>query len=512
MTEAPDTLPMERRLLVLAPVGRDAQLMQEMLQREGVACTPCADQAALLAELGRGAGAILLTEEALEPGDSRLADSVEQQPPWSDLPVLVVTRPGADSPIAGRAVSTLGNVTLLERPVRVAALSSAVRSALRARDRQYHTRAHLREREEADRRKDEFLATLAHELRNPLAPIVNAVSLLRLSMPSQPEIWGLIDRQARHMVRLVDDLLEVSRITRGTIELRKSVVDLGSVVKSAVETCRPLIETARHEVTVSLPGTPLEVEGDAVRLAQVFTNLINNAARYTDPGGCITVEVRGDDRGATVTVSDTGIGIHPDELPRVFEMFVQVNAHDHRSQSGLGIGLTLARRIIEMHGGSISADSAGLGCGTQFTVRLPAAAADARRVSSSGAPDTEPVRSLQRVLVVDDNHDAADSLGAVLELLGAEVRVAYDGEAALRAIETFHPHAAFLDIGMPGMDGYTVARCIRERDDASDIVLVALTGWGQDRDRRATQAAGFQHHLVKPADIGALRNLLESLD
>lgn len=503
-------LPTEDRLLVLAPVGRDAQLVQAMLQPGHVECCACADLDAVLRELGRGAAALLLTEEALAEEDGRLAETIASQPPWSDLPVLLLTRTGADSPAASGAVGTLGNVTLLERPVRVAALASAVRSALRARERQYQTRAHLREREEADRRKDEFLALLAHELRNPLAPIRNAVSLLRRTMADHSDIWQMMERQVGHMVRLVDDLMELSRITRGAIELRKEPTDLCAAIATAVETCRPLIDAARHQLTVTLPSGPMLVDADPVRLTQVFVNLLNNAVKYTDPGGKIRLHAHAGHDRAVVTVADSGIGIPTEFLPRVFEMFVQVDGNDRRARSGLGIGLTLARRLVGMHGGSLTAHSAGPGRGSEFTVRLPLLDRDVSRRSSQ-APAKHHVAGLPRILVVDDNRDAADTLGAVLQMLGAEVRVTHDGHAALEAVASFRPAAVFLDLGMPGMDGHEVARRIRADRRAPQPVLVALTGWGQEKDRRATRAAGFHRHLVKPAEIEDLEDVLASL-
>jgi signal transduction histidine kinase len=503
---------MERRLLVLAPTGRDAALMTATLRRENVDCVACPDLDGLVQEFERGAAAILVAEEALDERDGRLAALVARQPTWSDLPVLLLTHPGADSPAVVWGLNTLGNVTLLERPLRVSTLTSAARSALRARRRQYQTRAHLAEREQADQRKDEFLATLAHELRNPLAPIRNSVDLLRKQGGGQSEtrVWEMMDRQVNHMVRLVNDLMEVSRLTRGKIELRKQAVDLTSVIAVALETSRPLVEAAKHSLTVTLPAEPLCVEADAMRLAQVFSNLLNNAVKYTDPGGRIALVVRREHDTAVVTVTDSGTGISAAALPTVFDMFVQADARDSSAQGGLGIGLTLVRSLIEMHGGEVTARSAGVGQGSEFEVRLPLATQDAPLVRDTAAAYQE-VRGLPRVLVVDDNRDAAISLGAVLQTLGADVRVTHDGKAALEQLAAFHPVAVFLDIGMPGMDGYEVATRIRKRPEGSDTVLIALTGWGQDRDRRRTTAAGFNHHLVKPADIGDLQSLLATL-
>ena len=503
---------LERRVLILAPIGKDAALIASILEKEDIPGLICPDIACLVQELERGAGAMLVEEEALAAGDGGLAAALARQSSWSDFPVLLLARPGHDSPTVIWSLESLGNVALLERPVRVAALVSAVRTALRARERQYQTRAHLQERERADRRKDEFLATLAHELRNPLAPIRNSVNMLRLSGIGQPADAALemMDRQIDHMVRLVDDLTEVSRITRGTIELRREPVDLNSVIHSAVETARPLLDAAGHTLDLRLAPEALVVVGDPVRLAQVFSNLINNAVKYTDPGGHITVTVQADGAHAVVTVADTGIGISAESLPIVFDMFIQASEHKGRGKSGLGIGLTLVRSLVQMHGGEVSARSAGLGRGSEFTVRLPRAEtkiAEARRGMAPG----KAIKGVPRVLVLDDNPDAADSLGAVLEMLGAEVRVAHDGRAALEEVKRFHPAAVFLDLGMPGMDGYEVASRLRSRTDRQNLRLIAVTGWGQEKDRLQTAAAGFDHHLVKPADITALRSVLASL-
>lgn len=509
---APERERLERRLLILAPTGRDAQLICTLLEEHAVECLVCADIGRLLGEYEAGAAAVLIAEEALLPEQSRrLAELLARQPPWSDLPVLVLTGIGSDSAVAGQALATLGNVTLLERPVRVAALASAVRSALRARGRQYQARAYLLERDLMDRRKDEFLATLGHELRNPLAPIRNAIALLHHSEATRPHarVWEMMERQVAHMVRLVDDLMEVSRITRGQIVLHRTAMDLGAAIGAAVDNSRPLAEKAGQALTLELPARPLMVEGDAVRLAQVLANLLNNAVKYTDRGGRISVAARTEEGNAVVTVSDSGMGIPPHALPNVFEMFMQVNAGDGRSQGGLGIGLTLVRSIVELHGGTVVARSAGLGRGSEFELRLPLALEQAAALpASSVAP---PLQEMQRILVVDDNADAADSLGALLQMLGADVRVAHDGKAALETFADFRPAAVLLDLGMPGMDGYEVARRIRARKDAEDTVLIALTGWGQDTDRRRSSAAGFQHHLVKPADIAALQTLLGGL-
>jgi signal transduction histidine kinase/CheY-like chemotaxis protein len=502
----------QRRVLILAPIGKDASLIESMLRSEEVDCAICPDLDTLLRELMRGAAATVIAEEALIDGDTRLQALLARQSAWSDLPIVLLTRPGADSAFVERATATLGNVTLLERPVRVVALSSAIRSALRARARQYQTRAYLNEREQADRRKDEFLATLAHELRNPLAPIRNWVNVMRLSGTTEQgsRVWDLMDRQVSHMVRLVDDLMELSRITRGKIQLRMEAMELAPIVAAAVEASRPLIESARHQLTVAMPDEPVVVRADAVRLAQVISNLLNNAVKYTDEGGAITLALRQDGGEAVLSVKDSGIGIPPAALPRVFEMFVQGDGNDRRTRSGLGIGLTLVRSIVGMHGGRVEAQSAGPGTGSEFVVRLPLS----MMVPAPAESDVPPMRrypGMTRVLVVDDNHDAADSLGALIGLLGADVRVAYDGRAALELFDAFRPAAVFLDLGMPDVDGYEVAHQIRSRPDARDTVLIALTGWGQERDRRRSAEAGFDRHLAKPADVETLQSVLLSV-
>jgi signal transduction histidine kinase len=508
---APPAERLERRVLVVAPVGKDAALIASMLRRETIETHICAGFDDLVQELARGAAAVLLAEEAMTGPERRLGDAVAQQPPWSDLPILVLTRPGADSAAVGRALHSFGNVTLLERPVRVGALGSAIRSALRARERQYQTRAYLAERQQADERKDRFLATLAHELRNPLAPIRNSMSLLRLAGGGEnaDAIYGILERQIDHMVRLVDDLMEVSRITRGKIELRKAPVDLAESIAVAVETSRPLIDAAQHDLQVSLPDERMVLQADGMRLAQVFSNLLNNAAKYTDAGGRIAIAARREGHAAVVTVSDNGVGIPADALPRVFEMFAQVDAGDSRAQTGLGIGLTIVRSLVEMHGGSVVATSAGPGRGSEFVVRLPLADRPRER-ASSGARTAPADRTLPRVLLVDDNHDAADTLGALLQMLGAEVQVVYDGPSALDAIAAFRPSVVVLDLGMPGMDGYEVARRVREHHPKLPV-LIALTGWGQERDRQLTAAAGFEHHLVKPVGLDTLKTVLASV-
>ena len=359
-----------------------------------------------------------------------------------------------------------------------------------------------------DRRKDEFLATLSHELRNPLAPLRNALHLVREQNGAGP-LHEMMERQVNHLIRLVDDLLEMSRISRGAFELRKERIDLATIVRNAVETSEPLIVRARHRLQVALPQEPLWLEGDPVRLAQILSNLLNNAAKYTDDAGEIAVSAREDNGSVLIAVRDSGIGFAADAQTGLFQMFTRGERRVSQNDSGLGIGLALARRLARMHGGSIEARSEGPGKGSEFTVRLPLAGD--QQPACAGAAPIRVSLSPQRILVVDDNRDAADSLGMLLQVLGAEVRIARDGPEALAEFSAYDPSVVLLDIGMPGMDGYEVARRIRSGFPDRRTALIALTGWGQDEDRRRAREAGFDHHLIKPADLDALQGLLASL-
>jgi CheY-like chemotaxis protein len=320
----------------------------------------------------------------------------------------------------------------------------------------------------------------------------------------------MMKRQVDHMVRLVDDLIDVSRISRGTIVLRREHLDIATVLRNAIDQSRPLVDAGGHQLRFLAPATSLYVEADPVRLAQVFANLLNNAAKYAESNGEIAVGVVKDGDRVRVSVRDRGIGIEPEMLPHVFELFTQGRRDAHRAHDGLGIGLTLVRNIVEMHGGQVDVHSEGRGQGSEFIVTLPLAAVQAAHVEAP-RPDADETRggAAARVLVVDDNADAAESMGMVLELLGLEHRIAFDGPTALDLVASFEPDVMLLDIGMPGMDGYEVARRLRDLPNGSAVRLIALTGWSQPQDRERTRAAGFDHHLSKPVDIGALQALLE---
>ncbi|PTR16206.1 PAS domain S-box-containing protein [Nitrosospira sp. Nsp2] len=363
---------------------------------------------------------------------------------------------------------------------------------------------------EADRRKDEFLATLAHELRNPLAPISNALALIGRpdGESAVPHLLPVISRQVNYMVRLVDDLLEISRITSGKVELRRAATDLNGVLRNSVEASMAFIEENRHKLDLHIPETPLIVYGDPVRLEQVFTNLLNNAAKYTPNGGKIWVSARQEGDAAVVSVRDNGIGILPAMLPRLFDLFAQERRNGAATQEGLGIGLNLVQRLVDMHGGSVEAKSAGKDQGTEIIVHLPLSQTSEKRA----APETIPTPAPGiRVLVVDDNHDAGEVLAMLLESMGFVAQAVDSGPAALAALPDYQPNVILMDIGMPGMNGYEVARRIREEPQYHHIKLVALTGWGQEKDRVMSRESGFDHHLTKPVDFKILKGLITSM-
>lgn len=679
----------DERVLVLAPTSADADLSRIVLAEAGLETKVFASLTELAPHVDHTAASIVLTEEIFVASDvPALLEALRQQPPWSDIPILLLSSVGADSVAAAWAIELLGNITVLERPVRLSTLVSAVRSAVRARRRQYELRdqfhelqraesglrkqaerqrllgeaaavllssdepdvmmtglfakiaphfgldtyfnyvvneaadalhlesfqgvpadearkmerlefgdavcgyvAQQRERcilvdaeksdderahrlkrfgirayacyplladdrlvgtlsfgshqracfeteeveflqtichyvtaayervrlihelRDADRRKDEFLATLAHELRNPLAPIRNALHIMQLAgddAAAVDQARSMMERQLRQMVRIIDDLLDVSRITRGKMELRKERVQLAAVVGNAVDTTRPLIEAAGHSLTITLPPEPVYLDADPIRLAQVFANLLNNAAKYTDRGGRLTLTAALDLHEIVVSVRDSGIGIPSEALPRVFEMFAQVDRSLEKAQGGLGIGLTLVKRLVELHGGSVEARSEGLGMGSEFVVRLPTV--PERKTSRRPAAQTRRSNEIScRILIADDNRDAAESMSMMLRLMGNEVRTVHDGAQAVEEASAFRPDVVLLDIGMPRLNGYAVARAIREQRWGAGMVLVALTGWGQDEDKRRAVEAGFDQHFTKPVNPAALERLIASL-
>jgi len=517
--------PDRARVLVLLPSTKDAHRTVSLLEEAKVPATACADLAELCQKVRAGADAILITDDViLSDSSGFLAEAMREQPPWSSVPVLVLAREGSSPHVQKVASNELTSLTIVERPVRMHTLVSLVLTALRARQHQYQIRdamlvreqqsAELRAQEErlleADRRKDEFLATLAHELRNPLAPIRTGLQLLSGEPPPETARHALavMQRQTSHMVRLIDDLLDISRITRGKLELRRERVTLGAIVDAAVEASRPFIDWSGHELRVSVAAPSLVLDADLTRLAQVLSNLLNNACKYTSRGGAIELVADRNGDEVVIEVRDSGVGIPPHRLTDIFEMFSQVD-HAH---GGLGIGLALVRRLVEMHGGTVRASSEGTGTGSTFIVRLPLARGAVSQREATPAALPPELRTEQRILVVDDNDDAAELLALMLEQSGYSTQVAHDGPAALAAVQSWHPEIVILDIGLPGMSGYDVARALRNEVRVADLALVALTGWGTERDKRDAAAAGFDAHLTKPVDARDLQRVLTRLE
>jgi signal transduction histidine kinase/ActR/RegA family two-component response regulator len=511
------------RVLVLPPTAKDARLSRSLLSEAGLVAEVCPDLSALSRALDEGAGAILLTEEALVADDLHLLRrKLGDQPEWSDVPIILLTGSATDSRVTVEAMEMQGNVTMLERPVRLNMLVSVLWTAVQARRRQYELRDRIAELQraqealrEADRRKDEFLATLAHELRNPLAPLRNALELMKQARADSKQMdnaRAMMERQVRQMVRLVEDLLDVSRITRNKLELRTRRLDLRSVIEHAVEASRPLFDQAGHTLTVTLPDDPVFLDGDPVRLAQVLGNLLTNACKYTEAGGHVWLTVARSGSEVAVSVRDSGVGIPPEMLPRVFDLFTQVDRSLERSWGGLGIGLSLVKRLVEMHAGTVTARSDGHGRGSDFEIRLPVSSGDGPVTRPASRAEVEsPKAPPHRILVVDDNPDSAESLARLLQHAGNETQVAQDGMEAIERAAAFRPDVILLDIGLPKLNGYDACRRIREQPWGKDMVLVALTGWGQEDDRRRSRDVGFDHHLVKPVEPGDLMKLLSLL-
>jgi signal transduction histidine kinase/CheY-like chemotaxis protein len=493
----------DRRIVIYVSTEQDGLLATKVLNSAGIEAFVCRSMVEMLQALSEGCGALLLAEEVIQGAAIQAVRGyVVAQAGWSDLPILVLTTRGSDSLDAQRAVELLGNVTLLERPVRTIGLISAARSSLRARDRQYQVRL-------ADQRKDEFLATLAHELRNPLAPIRTSMSIIGQKNPSPDvqELIGIVERQVMHLTRLVDDLLDVARITTGKVVLRPDRTTLHAVLHHALEIASTAMQEKEHVLQVSEPDEDYELEADHARVVQSLANLLGNAAKFTPEGGTVTVAAEVAGPVVRFTVQDTGRGMAPNALAGIFDLFVQAPAPGEPA-IGLGIGLNLAKRFAEMHGGSIEVTSEGLNRGSRFVISLPVVVGRRDAAPPATAVAAERHGEARTLLVVDDNVDAADTLRTFLQLEGFEVSVVYDGQAAVDAVQRLRPDVVLMDIGMPKMDGYEAARRIRAQ--GSPARLVALTGWGQDMDRRKAELAGFDRHLVKPVDLAELLRCLES--
>ncbi len=490
-----------QHVLILAPLGRDAALAAEVLHKVGVASRVCEHGEIVAEQIERGAGAALIAEEALLPRTvDLLRRAVAAQPPWSDFPFVAFGKRVVEraSPQL-EALLAVANVTLLERPVRIRSLLSAMRAALRARQRQYEARRAIAQR-------DNFLAMLGHELRNPLGAISFSSELLRRNGPleaSAARHLEVIGRQTRHLGRIIDDLLDVSRITSGKVVLQRETVDLARLVDRALDSVG---DAARARIDVEKLDEPVFVTGDPVRLEQVVGNLLGNALKYTPGDGRVRITLWRQAGDAVVCVADEGIGIAPDVLPHIFDLFIQAEATIDRARGGMGIGLTVVRGLVELHDGQVEARSRGLGSGSEFFVRLPLA--EPPQPPAPVPTDAAAPRS-RRVLLIEDSDDIRETLRELLDSEGHRTEVAADGNAGLRLLLSNRPEVALVDIGLPGLNGYEVARVARTTL-GDHVRLIALTGYGQAADKSKAHEAGFDAHLTKPVDVEVLLRLLRA--
>lgn len=501
-------------VLIVAPIGRDAELMCTHLEAAGMACEAFDSVEEACARLKKGAGAILLTEEALLPDITpRLAEALDSQPPWSDVPIIILA--GEPFERQSRTFGDLGrrtNVTLIDRPVRIKSLVSATQSALRARERQYQIRDLMETLEDRVHERDRFLAILGHELRNPLGAILLASQMKDDDGKLDGDHAELIERQSRHLTRIVNDLLDLSRLVSGKIVLKRQIIDLSDAVHQAMETVRAA--AARHKVAIEIKPatTPLPVDVDPVRTDQIITNVLTNAIKYTPEGGHVVVTLERDGDQAVVRVTDDGVGIAPDRIGTIFELFAQAENAIGRAQGGMGIGLALVRNLLHLHGGTITAQSDGIGKGSAFAVHFPIAAPrepavePERRAAQVVSGDGQP----RRIVIVEDNADVRELLRLKLRRLGHSVDAVADGPAGVTAIVDGKPDLALVDIGLPGLDGYEVASQVRQ-SLGPGVVLVAVSGFGQPEDKRKALEAGFDEHITKPADVSDIENLLARL-
>ena len=501
---------MDQRALVWA-VGRDGPLTCGFLAEEGLDTLACRSVEELCSELLRGAGVVIIAGELLSgEAVAQLRVCIARQPPWSDIPIIVV----AGTPDEGSGPITLfedlGSVAVLHRPLSLDTLASGVHAALRARRRQYQVRDLLQQREEAERRREEFLAMLAHELRNPLAPIRTGLQVLRLSDSKDmtARTHSIIERQVGNLSRLVDDLLDVSRITRGTILLRKERVPIFELLKQAADGHAVLAGEKGLSLVLTAPDEPLYVDADPTRLEQMVGNVLTNAIKFTPRNGVIELAAARDDGMAVIRIRDSGIGIPQHMLARIFELFAQTDRPLDRAQGGLGIGLTVVKSLAELHGGSVEARSEGDGKGAEIVIRLPIGTAMQGAACTQPPVEDDPSRRPRRILVVVDNRDAAEVLATYLRACGHTVHIAHDGGAGLIAALREQPDVVICDIGLPGVDGYEFARKLRAEPRLRRCLLVAVTGYGEARDRQRGAEAGFAHYLTKPADPREIERLL----
>lgn len=497
---------MHDRVLVWAS-ARDGRLTCGFLTDSGLNCVHCERWDEFCAECERGVGAVVIGGEQLSDSVfANLEALLAVQPAWSDLPLIIIA--GSEASVVDGPFATLGNVSVLQRPVSLDTLRSTVRAALRGRQRQYQIRDLLQQRDEAATRKDEFLAMLAHELRNPLAPLRTALELLKLE-PSADVVArakATMERQITHLIRLVDDLLDVSRITRGKVALDRVPLDARQSVNEAVAAAHPLASAKRLTIAVTLPDEPVVIHADPVRLDQMIGNLIGNALKFTPAGGSIRLSLTSGEGRAVIRVRDTGVGIPRVELQRVFELFGQATPPLDRTQGGLGIGLTVVRLLAELHGGSAEVFSEGEGKGTEAALNLPLHAETLVQSTTSEVP--APPRGMKRILLIEDNQDVAEMLAVYLQHIGHEVIQAHDGLAGLDAAVRHLPAVLVCDLGLPGLDGFEIARRVRDIPNLQACLLIAVSGYGDRSDRERARAAGFSHHITKPADPVLLAELI----
>jgi signal transduction histidine kinase/ActR/RegA family two-component response regulator len=492
--------PATERVLVFAPRGRDAELACAVLAKHDIEAVRCGNARALVAKLGEGAGCTLVTTDVLDHDLQReLGALLAEQPPWSDAPFVVLA---SGTGAARDSAFDLGNVTVLERPIAPQTLLTAVRAALRGRRRQYDARRAIMQR-------DQFLAMLGHELRNPLSAIVLASHPLPMStavLAQTEKRLAIIARQAQHLTHLVNDLLDVARVSTGKVQLRREAVDIGATIRNCLES----LEARAHERSlafVAAPASDVIIEGDAGRIEQVIGNLVTNAIKYSPVGRTIAVSsaVHGD--WCEIRVRDQGIGIAPDMIEHVFDLFAQADGSLDRSEGGMGIGLALVDRLVRLHGGTVSVTSAGIGLGSEFVVRLPIGHPPVKLASVPHAGDD--AGPPLRVVVVDDNADLLELTSVMLREIGCVVETAVDGEEGLARIVAMRPDLALVDIGLPKLDGFEVAKLVRER--GQPIVLVAVSGYGQRHDKERSAAAGFDQHLTKPVTPPTLIGLVSEV-
>lgn len=496
------------RILILAPHGRDAAVAAQILAKADLQCEIATSMDELCDAIAAGAGAVIVATEALPPrAAQRLAAVLERQPSWSELPLLIFALPGPDKVLPSFGPLDGRHFTMLDRPIGVKALISAVRTALRWRRRQYEVRGLMVALEHRIHERDKFLAILGHELRNPLGAILLAS---QMRDPADQRLDGehaaVIERQSRHLTRLVDDLLDLSRVTAGKIVLQRQVLDLCDIVDQTLESLREIAPRRAVHVTWQRAECPVFVHGDPVRLEQIVSNVVSNALKYTPDGGSVTIVVERDEQEAMLRVRDTGVGIAPDRIGRIFELFTQAENAIGRAQGGMGIGLSLVRSLVELHGGTVEASSDGFGKGSEFVVRLQVVE-EPPGGTARAAVHRPATLSTRRVVVIEDNSDIRSLLQLKLRRLGHDVEAVGDGERGIERIEHLSPHLAIVDIGLPGVDGYEVAQRVRQ-SLGNRIFLVALSGFGMPEDKKRALDAGFDEHITKPADFNDLEELL----